>query len=115
MGKERVVNITPTASAHGLREMLENAARSRGKPMRPFVGRIYAYAVQNQGKFRGPLRQPMQKPGLHIGATVEESVANKLKKWAKEEQTSRGMWCCYLLEKALQDDILDKVFGKETS
>jgi len=109
--RQQVVNITPTASADGLREDLEREARSRGKPIRSLVGSIYSYAVTNKNKFSGALRAPKRKPGQHIGATVSESVCKALDQWAKKEQTSRGMWCCYLLEKALQDKMLDRIFG----
>lgn len=108
---ERVVNITPTASAEGLREDLEREANNRGKPIRSLVGAIYRYAAGNKGKFTGALKSARRKPGKHIGATVTETVGRALDQWAKQEQTSRGMWCCYLLEKALQDKMLDKIFG----
>lgn len=107
----KVVNVTPTASAQNLRTLLETEASARGKPMRAFVGQIYAYAVNNQGEFAGPLKPPKPKPGEHIGATVSDATAKQLERWAKQEQTSRGMLCCYILEKALQNDLLARVFG----
>jgi hypothetical protein len=108
---EKVINITPNASAQGLRERLERESASRGKPVRSFVGSIYRYAISNRARFTGPLKNAGSKPGRHIGATVPDNVAKALEKWAHQEETSRGMWCCFILEKALEDGLLDKVFG----
>lgn len=110
---QRVVNITPSSSAFDLREDLEREASARGKPMRSFVGSIYGYAVKNRPTFSGPLRPPRKKPGKHIGATVSDVVAKELDRWSKQEQTTRAMWCCYLLEKALQGKMLERIFGDD--
>jgi hypothetical protein len=79
--------------------------------VRGFVGEIYSFAVKNPAKFSGPLKPARKKPGKHIGAVVSDTVGKELTRWAKNEKTSRGLWCCYLLEKALQDRMLEKIFG----
>jgi hypothetical protein len=107
----KIVNITQKASAEGLRAELEKEAQRRGKTIRPFVGAIYSYAVKNNGKFSGPLKSSRRKPGDHIGAQVAADVAAKLEDWAKKKETTRGLWCCFLLEKALEDKMLEKIFG----
>jgi hypothetical protein len=112
--EESVVNITPTASAANLRQDLEREARKRGKPMRGFVGAIYTYAVANRKRFAGSLKEARAPKGDHIGASVSADVAKHLSDWAKAEQTSRGLWCCYILQRALQDNMLDKIFVGST-
>ena len=109
----RAVNITPPASVKGLRERLGTEASRRGKPITAVVGSIYGYAVKNRDQFAGPLKDGTGKrPGLHIGTSVDADVAKALRKWAKEEQSSRGLWCCYLLEMALEGEMLDEIFKK---
>lgn len=112
---ERVVNITPESSAEGLRETLENEAIARGKTFRPFVGQIYAYAVKNKSEYTSKLRSALPKKGKHIGAVVSDGVNKALKQWAKDQKTSRGRLCCYILEKTLEDELLGQIFSQEVN
>lgn len=107
---EKIVNITPNASAKGLKGELEREARRRGKSVRSFVAVIYRYAVKNKDKFTGSLREPKETGGEHIGASVAETTADQLNQWAKSQETSRGMWCSFILQKVLEDKLIDKIF-----
>lgn len=106
----RVINITPTASGQQLKETLEVEARKRGMKLRPFVGQILTYSVENQKKFSKPLKEARPKGGAHIGAIASEEVKKKLVAWAKKKKTARGLWCCFILEKTLEDKLLDEIF-----
>src|SRR5688500_12647704 len=110
--RDKVVNITSTASVKGLREKLEAEAHRRGLNFRRFVGDILAYAVGNRKLYSGPLKDPRDRDqgGKHIGGLVSETVEKSLTSWAEAKKTSRGAHCRYILEKTLEDGLLDKVF-----
>ena len=108
-----VVNITPMAAGSGLREILEHESRRRGLPLRGLVGRVYTYAAINSERFSAPLKSPLRKPGAHIGATVDKAVARALGVWADREQTSRGLLCSYILEKAIELELIDKALSRQ--
>jgi hypothetical protein len=107
------VNITPTASAAGLQEALSEQAGRRGMSTGAFVAAVYAYAVEHKSEFEKPLQDsPRQKPGKHIGTRVTTKLSKMLTDWAKSRHSSRGKWCCYLLEKALTTpEIVKEIFG----
>lgn len=109
--KERVVNVVQNAAGKGLKEDLELEAISRGLKIRPFVGEIYTFAVNNKNQFRGAVENPRPKGGSHIGAVTPAIVADKLKDWAKDKNTSRGLLCCFILEMAIQKKLMDKIFN----
>jgi hypothetical protein len=105
----KTINVPLAASVNGLRERLEDEAGRRGLNLRKLVGNIYSYAVKNKRLFQHPLANPRAKGGRHIGATVSDQVERELTKWAKEKETKRGNHCRYLLEIALEDDLIDKI------
>lgn len=105
----RAINITGSSSGKGLREQLLSEAANRGMKITPLVSTIYVYAVSNNDLFSTPLRNAMKKDGEHIGAKVPETVAKALQKWATSTNRSRGYLCCYILEKVLEDNLLDKI------
>ena len=105
-----VVNITPNAASKGLKEKLEEQARLMGVGHRTLVARIYEYAVRHKREFSSPLRKAGESPGNPIGAPVDEQVAKALTAWAKERGTARGIHCRYILEKAIEMDLSEKLF-----
>ena len=107
----KIINVTPESSAEGLRDELEIEARKRGKQLRPFIGDIYTYAVNNKDDYLAQLSNVRSKPGNHIGAVVSDETKRKLDAWAKEQKTSRGRLCCYILEKTLEADLLNEIFS----
>lgn len=107
---EKVINVSPESSAEGLRQDLEVEARRRGRQLRAFIGDIYTYSVENRDSYLSQLSEVKSKPGSHIGAVVPEETKKKLDAWAKEQKTSRGRLCCYILEKTLEEDLLNKIF-----
>lgn len=106
-----IVNITPKASAKGLRDLVLTEARRRGLNPRHFVGDIYEYAVRNRRKFHGPLKQPRAEGGEHIGAVVSDKTASELSEWAVQRKTNRTAHCRYILEKALEDGLIAQAVG----
>lgn len=105
-----VINITPTSSGEGLREKLEKEATKRGRIIRPFVSKILTYAANHKDEFQNPLKIPLTKPGKHIGTDVPKDIKQKLQKCAKAKKTSLGRICCYILEFAIEEKMLDKIF-----
>ncbi|MFZ0847096.1 MAG: hypothetical protein WAM62_15020 [Pseudolabrys sp.] len=101
------INITPNASAQELRRELDDYARALGVTRRTLTAKIYAYSVANKGEFTGALKNARPSPGDHIGAEVTDEIAKELTRWAKGRGTPRGVHCRYILEKALEIDILD--------
>lgn len=108
---DKVVNITQTASGQRLKDDLDKEAKKRGMKVRSFVGQILTYAVANKSVFKKPLKDARPKPGDNIGAVVSEKVIDELNAWAKEKNTSRGFWCCFILEKVLEDRLIDDIFS----
>jgi hypothetical protein len=104
----KIVNISSNASGKGLKEDLEKEARNRGMKIRSFIGLLYSYAVNNKGKFK-PLKNAREKDGANIGASVSEELKQKLDEWATKKQTSRGLLCCYILEKILEENLFDDI------
>ncbi|MGR9237106.1 hypothetical protein ACU8NU_37025 (plasmid) [Rhizobium leguminosarum] len=106
-----VINITPNASGQDLRKDLDDAAQKNGVTLRRLVGAIYEYAIDHQSEFSGPLQALKRTPGDHIGTTVSEDVGRKLTTWSKERKVPRGVHCKYVLEKALELKLADKLFS----
>jgi hypothetical protein len=109
----KTVNITPAASAEGLRRRLEVEAQKRGLNVRQMVGDVYAYSTSNKRQYAAPLHEPREPKGDHIGAVVRDDVVRKLDEWARQKKTTRGDLCRYILEKTLEDQILGKVLGEQ--
>ncbi|HEX8573310.1 MAG TPA: hypothetical protein VF759_11225 [Allosphingosinicella sp.] len=108
-----VINITPSASGEGLRKDLDDTARSYGVTLRTLVAAIYTYAVSHQKEFTGALQNPKRPPGQHIGTSVSDDVGRRLTGWAKARKTPRGIHCNYVLEKALELKLAEKVLAQE--
>lgn len=107
----KVVNITPNASAEGLRDELEAEAQKNGIALRPLIAVIFEFAARNQGSFNSALRTPRRQKGEHIGATVSSETADKLTAWAKRRKSPRGILCRFILEKALEDKLISKILS----
>lgn len=108
------VNISTSASGRRLKEDLTRAAHNRGVNLSKLVAAIYRFAVNHREKFEKPLKDSREKPGGHISASVPASVRDELTDWAVHADKTRTNLCCFILEKVLEDDLLDEVF-KETS
>jgi hypothetical protein len=52
-------------------------------------------------------------PGQLIGTAVPESVGKRLTAWAQARSTPRGVHCKYLLEKALELNLAEKILSQE--
>jgi hypothetical protein len=111
--KTTVINISERASGEGLKEDLTTEAARWGMTFRPFVGRIYDYALQHQSHFVSPLKDVRPKGGKKVAASVSPVTARKLTQWAEKRGTKRGHHCCYILEKALEDGLMQTIFGQE--
>ncbi len=106
-----VINITTTASGYGLKEELEDYAAIRGLKIRTFVGKIFEYSIDHKRKFDKLDKPARKKGGANIGAVVSDHVKSELTKWAKEKNTPRGLHCCFILEKAIDDEaLLNEIF-----
>ena len=105
------INITPNASGEGLRKELDETAQRNGVTLRRLVEAVYEYAVDKQDEFTGALREVKRTPGDHIGTTVSDEVGRKLTAWAKERKIPRGVHCKYVLEKALEMKLAERIFG----
>lgn len=105
------INITPTASGDGLKKELDDQAQRHGATLRRLVAAIYEYAVDHQEEFSGGLRDVRRPPGQHIGTTVSDEVGRQLTAWAKSRGVPRGVHCKYLLEKALELRLPERILG----
>jgi hypothetical protein len=103
------VTIVRSASGAGLRQELDDRAQRLGVTCNRLVAAIYEYAVDHQSEFNGALRDLKRPPGEHIGTGVSEEVSRKLTVWAKTREVPRGVHCKYLLEKALEMNLPDKI------
>lgn len=106
------VNISIAASGQGLKDTLAKEARNRGATLSRLVAAIYKYAVYNKKKFAEPLKDARVKPGEHISATVSEDVRDNLNRWAEQGDMHRAHLCCFILEKALEDNLLKEALHK---
>ncbi len=109
------VNISNSASAEGLEEELTSNARRYGLTRSRVVAEIYKYAVYHKEEFGRPLRSPRPLHGSHISATVPQEVAQQLSAWAKEESARRLDLCRFILEKALEDNLIPRILKARRS
>ncbi len=113
--RKAVVNISERAAGEGLKEALDAEAASWGLTSRNFVGRVYEYALEHKRKFLGRLKEARAKGGAKIPASVSPATARQLTQWAESRGTKRGHHCCYILEKALEDKLVENVFAESRS
>lgn len=104
------INITPTASVEQLRETLDVEARRYGMNFKRFVGDIYSFAVYHKSKYQTPLRDPGKPKGQYIGGVVDDLIKTQLDAWATEKKTTRANLCRFILQKTLEDNLLDSIF-----
>ena len=113
MSNRCAVNISKHSSGEGLKKELQQEASKKATSLSKLVSKIYSWAVNNQDKFDTDLKKAKNKPGEHISTSVSEAVRAELNKWAKKRETDRSLLCCFILEKALEDNLLKDVFLKE--
>lgn len=106
-----VINITPNASGHELRKELDHVAQKNGVTLRRLVAAIYEYAVEHQAEFTGSLKEVKRPPGDHIGTEVSDDVGRQLTAWAKSRKIPRGVHCKFVLERALEGNLAERIFG----
>lgn len=101
------VNVSKSSSAEGLKQALQQEASNRGLSLSKLVGKIFIWAVNNNEKFHGSLKQAAKKPGDHISTSVSANVRDQLNIWARKTDRERSHLCCFILEKVLEDNLLD--------
>lgn len=103
------VNIDKDASVGGLHEKLEEFSHQRATNVARIAAKIYAHAVNNKPLYKPPLKVPGKNPGKHISARVTDKVRKELAEWAKVQGSTRNKWCCFLLQKALENGNLENI------
>jgi hypothetical protein len=105
----QVINITSTAVGKGIKERYSLEAQRRGKKERPFIAAVIVYACRNKNRFKGPLADVREKGGKHISLRVPQSIKEDLRVWAEQEETTLASLANYILEKALEMDVLKDI------
>jgi hypothetical protein len=103
------VNIDRDASVDGLHEALERLAHQRATNVARIAAKIYTHAVNNKPVYRPPLKEPGKNPGKHIAARVTDRVRKDLSDWAKDQGSTRNKWCCFILQKSLENGSIEKI------
>ena len=114
MSKKFSVNISKASSAIGLKEKIQKEASSRGLTLSKLVSGIYEYAIYNRSSFKEKVKNPGDKPGLHISTSVSRKVRDGLNEWAAETGRQRTLLCVFILEKVIEDDLFEKIFVEES-
>lgn len=108
------VSISAASSGEGLQEAIDAVADKRGMSRSKLVAKILVYAVNNNNKFDEALQTARPKPGKAISASVHVSVRDRLTEWAESRGTTRTRFACFVLEKALEDDLVEAALKYKT-
>ncbi|MFS2316354.1 hypothetical protein RMQ97_00325 [Maricaulis sp. D1M11] len=109
MSKPCSVNINKDASVEGLHEKLEKLAHGRATNVSNIASKIITHAANNQAAYKPPLKSPGTHPGKHISAKVTEQVRDALNEWSKAQGSTRNKWCCFILQKALENGDIENI------
>jgi hypothetical protein len=110
----KTINVGDATSVKDLRQELDEIANSYVIKTSTLVGMIYEFAVAHKELFDAPLKKARQSPGEHIGTSVPKQIADELEEWSKNSnpKRSRGRFCCYILQKCLEDGLITQVMSR---
>jgi len=108
MAKSRI-DINPANSGKGVKEALSKIAELKSTTVSGLVRSIISYSIENKNEFTSKLKNPRPKSGLNIVSHIESDVLDNLSKWQKERNVSRVKLVSYIIEKVLEDDLVDKI------
>ena len=107
------LNVSTSSSSEGLKEDLTREARRRGFTLSRLVRDVLVFALQNKAAFEAPIEDPRDRPGKHISTTVTDDVRDEFTQWANARGTPRTDLIAFVLEKALEDRIVDRIYAPD--
>ena len=107
--EKKSVNISVSSSPVGLKEDLSELASRYGMKLSTLIILVYEYSLTNRSIFLGHIENPRPKGGKHISTILPRKAADELTDWANSLGRSRAHHCAFILEKALEEKLIDKI------